>query len=205
MWTTQSEHLANARALRLTLALDSRPATFADVCRGWQSDAAFRSLFNALLADTPFAAFRWETPCATTDTVMRPFESVVLDAPGLARHPDPEAFAEHFTRAEGGVVSFANLGGDAILVVPCPVAEPSVYGHLAAFVRLAPEWQRQALWQSVGEAMARRVGVKPVWLSTAGAGVSWLHVRLDDRPKYYGYAPYRRSAGQGTLADRSGE
>jgi hypothetical protein len=31
----------------------------------------------------------------------------------------------------------------------------------------------------------------PEWLSTAGAGVSWLHVRLDDRPKYYGYAPYR--------------
>ncbi len=31
----------------------------------------------------------------------------------------------------------------------------------------------------------------PVWLSTAGAGVSWLHVRLDDRPKYYGHGPYR--------------
>ena len=24
-----------------------------------------------------------------------------------------------------------------------------------------------------------------------GASVSWLHVRLDDRPKYYGYAQYR--------------
>jgi hypothetical protein len=30
--------------------------------------------------------------------------------------------------------------------------------------------------------------------STAGAGVSWLHVRLDDRPKYNGYAPYREAA-----------
>ncbi|MFL6237620.1 MAG: DUF6940 family protein [Thermoanaerobaculia bacterium] len=27
-----------------------------------------------------------------------------------------------------------------------------------------------------------------------GAGVSWLHVRLDDRPKYYGYGPYRTEA-----------
>ena len=50
----------------------------------------------------------------------------------------------------------------------------------------------QALWQAVGEAMARRVGSKPVWLSTAGAGVSWLHMRLDDRPKYYAHSPYRR-------------
>jgi hypothetical protein len=40
--------------------------------------------------------------------------------------------------------------------------------------------------------MARRVGRQPVWLSTAGAGVAWLHVRLDDRPKYYGHGPYRQ-------------
>jgi hypothetical protein len=29
-------------------------------------------------------------------------------------------------------------------------------------------------------------------LSTAGAGVSWLHVRLDDHPKYYSYEPYQQ-------------
>ena len=196
MWTARSVELADARGVRLTLALDSRPATFADVFRGWQVDAGFRSLFNALLASSSLAAFRWETPAVTDDTLTRPFECVLLDAPGLARRPEPEAFAEHFSGAEGGVAYFANLGGDAILIVPCPVAEPSAYGHLAAFVRLAPEPQRHALWQAVGEAMARRVGAKPVWLSTAGAGVSWLHVRLDDRPKYYGYVPYRRSAGE---------
>jgi hypothetical protein len=39
--------------------------------------------------------------------------------------------------------------------------------------------------------MVRRMSAKPVWLSTAGAGVSWLHVRLDDQPKYYGFALYR--------------
>jgi hypothetical protein len=123
--------------------------------------------------------------------VSQPFEFVLLDSPGLARRPDPEAFEEHFAKAEAGVAAFPNLGGDAIMVVPAPLAEPSAYGHLAAFVRLAPEAQRHALWQSVGGAMARRVGAKPVWLSTAGAGVSWLHVRLDDRPKYYGFEPYK--------------
>jgi hypothetical protein len=190
MWTARSEELADARALRFTIDLDSRPATVADVLRGWQRDADFRALFNALLAEAPYTAFRWETPAVTTTTLRKPFEFVLLDSPGLARHAEPEAFAEHFRRGEASIVVFPNLGGDAIMVVPCPVAEPSAYGHLAAFVRLAPELQRHALWQAVGEAMVRRVRVKPVWLSTAGAGVSWLHVRLDDRPKYYGFGPY---------------
>jgi hypothetical protein len=193
MWTIRSEELSGGRGLRFALDLEARPATFADVLRAWQDDADFRTLFNALLADAPYAAFRWETPAVTAATLSRPFEFVLLDSPGLAPRPDRAAFAQHFRRAEAEVVAFPNLGGDAILVVPCPVAEPSAYGHLAAFVRLAPERQRHALWQLVGETMAKRVDARPVWLSTAGAGVSWLHVRLDDRPKYYGYTPYRRS------------
>ncbi len=40
--------------------------------------------------------------------------------------------------------------------------------------------------------MTQRIGAMPVWLSTAGAGVSWLHVRLDTRPKYYHHGPYRQ-------------
>jgi hypothetical protein len=192
MWTARSESLADARGLRFVIEFDSRPAAVADVIRGWQHDSSFRSFFNALLADSPYPAFRWETPPVTSASATRPFEFVLLDSPELARRPDPEAFAEHFAGAETNVAMFPNIGGDAIMVVPYPVAKPSAYGHLAAFVRLAPEAQRHTLWQAVGEAMARRVGDKPVWLSTAGAGVSWLHVRLDDRPKYYGYEPYRR-------------
>lgn len=193
MWTSRSEELTDERGLRFTVDLDAQQATFADVLRGWQGDAVFRAQFNALLADAPFSAFRWETPPVTTATATRPFEFVLLDSPGLARRPDPEAFAEQFRGSpEAGVVEFPNLAGDAIMVVPCPHAAPSAYGHLAAFVREAPEPQRHALWQRVGEAIARRIGAKPVWLSTAGAGVSWLHMRLDDRPKYYGFGPYRQ-------------
>jgi hypothetical protein len=177
----------------LRFAIDrGGPATFADVLRGWQSDAGFRSLFTSLLADAPYTAFRWETPPVTAATTVRPFECVLLDCPGLARPPDPDAFVGHFGGPGKEVAVFPNLGGDALLVVPCPVGEVSAYGHLGAFVRLAPEQQRHALWRSAGEALGRRIGAKPVWLSTAGAGVAWLHVRLDDRPKYYGFGPYRR-------------
>jgi hypothetical protein len=200
MWTFRSEQLAEGRVLRFVIDLGSQAATFADVLRGWQGDAASRALFNDRLAGTSFSAFRWETPPVTAATLGRPFECVLLDDPDLARRPDPAAFAGQFGAATGAeVVTFPNLGGDAILVVPRPLAAPSAYGHLAAFVREAPESQRHSLWQSVGAAMARRVGDRPVWLSTAGAGVPWLHVRLDDRPKYYGFDPYCR------LADSPGE
>jgi hypothetical protein len=190
MWTFESNELTDG-ILRFVVSHGEKPAVFADVVRGWQTDAAFRALFNACLADAPFSAFRWETPAVATSTARQPFEFVLLDDPDLARRPDADAFAAHFRDSET-VVEFGNLRGDAILIVPCPITGHSAYGHLAAFVREAPESQRDSLWRLVGEAMARRVGAKPVWLSTAGAGVSWLHVRLDDRPKYYGHEPYRR-------------
>jgi hypothetical protein len=192
MWAARSAQVTNGRTIKVVIDLDSSPVSYAEVLRCWQDDEDFRAMFLGLLADSPFAAFRWETPPITTSTANRAFEFVLLDSPGLATIPDPKAFAEHFRDvALGGVVDFPNLGKDAIMVVPCPGGPLSAYGHLGAFVRQAPEPQKHALWERVGAAMQRRLGTKPVWLSTAGAGVSWLHVRLDDRPKYYGHAPYR--------------
>jgi hypothetical protein len=191
MWTAHSECLADGRGTRTSLDMDARGATFADVVQAWQAEAGFRTWFNALLSAASYEAFRWETPAVTSATFSQPFEFVLLDEPSLARSPDRHAFAEHFATAKDGVAVFANLGGDATMIVPCPLGETTAYGHLAAFVRLAPPSQQDSLWRAVGATLARRINDRPVWLSTAGAGVSWLHVRLDDRPKYYGYRPYR--------------
>lgn len=193
MWTTQISDAGCAGGLRVTLDRGGDPAGYADVIEAWRSDAQFRSWFNNLLAGVSFGAFRWETPCVSIKTVTQPFEFVLLDSPDLPRQPDPSAFDDRFrNNVDAEVLTFSNLGGDAIMVVPYPIGPDSAYGHIGAFVRCAPEPQRDALWQAVGEAMINRLGEKPVWLSTAGGGLSWLHVRLDDRPKYYGFAPYRQ-------------
>jgi hypothetical protein len=192
MWSSRSEPLAEGRVTKFAIDEGSVPVSYGAVLERWQNDADFRSWFTRLLAQGPYAAFRWETPALALATANRPFEFVLLDSPGLARTPDAEAFADHFDGApEKGVVEFANIGKDAILVVPCPRGPHSAYGHFGAFVREAPESQQHALWETVGAAVQRRLSKKPVWLSTAGAGVAWLHVRLDDRPKYYGHAAYR--------------
>jgi hypothetical protein len=200
MWNASTEPLAAGRARRYSVHRGGSPIPFADVLHGWRSDESFRAFFLRLLADAPYAACRWETPPLTAATVSRPFEFVLLDAPGLARRPDRAPFADPFRSAPAGtsVATFLNLGRDATLVVPLPAppartpdATPDeTYVHLASFVRGAPPPQQHALWQAVGAAVQSRLGASPLWLSTAGAGVPWLHVRLDDHPKYYGHRPY---------------
>lgn len=192
MWWFRTEDLPEIDGVQYALDLGDRPATFEIAINAWRHDDDFRRQFNDLLAKAPYAAYRWETPAVCASTLAKPFEFVVLNSPELERRPDDSAFSEHFPAATDGVAAFPNLGRNAILIVPTPMADVETYGHLASFVRRAPEGQRHRFWQTVGEMMAGRVGQEPVWLNTAGAGVPWLHVRLDDGPKYYRYGPYRR-------------
>ena len=158
------------------------------------ANETFRAALVAELASAPFAAYFWETPSVTVRNCDRPFEYVLTEAPGLASAaPEVGAFDEHFSKdADGdGVVTFSNLGGDATLVVPCPIGPLSSYAHLAAFVRTAGAVQRHALFAALGSSALSHLSDRPLWISTAGMGVYWLHLRLDSRPKYYRHAPYK--------------
>lgn len=162
---------------------------FAGVVRRWMTDAKFRSSWQAALRAVPFEAYAWECPPITATSASRPFECVFVSSPSLAHMtPEPEVFAEHF-RGGCEAVTFRNLGGDAVLVAPCPDA--GEFTHLARFAATASPARSDAFWKAVGTATQARLGDRPVWLSTAGLGVGWLHARLDDRPKYYRHAPYR--------------
>jgi hypothetical protein len=194
MWCADTEALSNGQILKASIRYDASPMAFKDVFRGWQVDAEFRSFFTALLSSAPFVDFRWETPPLTTTSANRPFEFVLVNDPGLAPLADPRAFIEHFDKPTTnlGVVAFSNLGKDALLVVPCPLGPATTYRHLGTLLREAPDPQKHSLWKAIGEVTEQALGTSPIWLSTAGAGVSWLHVRIDQRPKYYAYQPYRK-------------
>ena len=206
MWNARIDTLEAGRIRRVTIERDGKPAPYAEVLELWRGDDSFRALFIALLADAPYHAYLWETPPITRATATRAFEFVMLNSPALAGPiPDPEAFARHFEAARAGaaraggdiagadVAAFANLGGDAFLVAPSPRTPDDSWPHLAAFARTAPAAQQRAFWRAVGTTVADRLSDHPLWLSTNGLGVAWLHVRLDTRPKYYAFAPYRRS------------
>jgi len=191
MFNITSETEMGGRCHRYAVLRDGEPLPYLEAIDLWQSSGPFRSFFTAVLSDSPFAAYRWETPPITSGTVTRPFEFVLVDSPGLARTADSAAFREHFDSDGQGIVVFENLGGDATMIVPSPRGLNAAYGHLAVFMREAPNDQIHALWKSLGEAVGPRISDRPLWLSTAGGGVAWLHVRLDSRPKYYAYSRYK--------------
>ena len=173
--------------------------SFREVVERWaDSDQALLDTHNRSLSEIPFAAYKWETPCVDLDSFDRAFEFVVLNSPSLNRREDLSAFRNQFRSSadSGTMIQFQNLGKDAVLVVPRPCGAGVNHCHLASFLATCTANEKSDLWVAVGKAMLARVSAKtgkPVWLSTAGGGVPWLHVRLDDRPKYYGYRKSRES------------
>jgi len=185
--------ILNDRTHQYRAVLGGESVAYGEVLQLWQDDADFRSSFASLLADSPFKAFKWETPAVTRETLDRDFEFVLLDSPRLARKADRKTFARQFAEAtnDDGIAVFDNLGKNAVMIVPAPDSKDSHYDQLAGFCRRAPAALQSALWQTVAKTMCEQISDRPMWLSTAGGGVAWLHVRLDSRPKYYGYVPYK--------------
>lgn len=195
MWQANAETLKDGRVRRISIARDASPMSYAQVIAGWKNDRKFRTFYISLLADAPFDAMFWEAPPITRASIDRPYEFVLANSPALATAtPDTDAFAAAFSAAphDECVVTFENLGGDALLVAPCPTGPASVYPHLASFMRDAPKAQRHELFVKLASAIERRICDKPLWVSTSGLGVYWLHIRLDARPKYYTFQPYTR-------------
>jgi hypothetical protein len=169
----------------------SAPASRAVFFEALVSDRSLGSALTEVLRESRYSAFAWETPALSPATADREATFAIIDSPALARvDPDPSPFASQLANCDR-VATFANLGGDAVLVVPSPRFAPTAT-HLAGFVRGAPDDVIDDLWSAVGRAVASRRAAKsdPVWVSTAGLGVYWLHVRLDDRPKYYRHRPF---------------
>ncbi|GBG24071.1 Hypothetical Protein FCC1311_002892 [Hondaea fermentalgiana] len=160
----------------------------------------FQDALSASVREAPWEAVFFETrPTSSTTAAEDVFEFVLVPSRGLqtVATADLETFAEQLAAAESAgraTAVFTNLGGDATLVVPTiPAAladAQDAFRHVGPYFRATKTLpgSTRALWQSIAESMTERMsqrGARPVWLSTSGLGVYYLHFRLDDRPKYY--------------------
>jgi hypothetical protein len=176
--------------LQLRFLASDSCLSYAGFLNALAEEATFRELIQEEMRAAPFVAFRWETPPLTASNIDQPFECLFHDSPDLDVGADPTDFEAYF-QSDIEVVSFKNLGGDAWLIVPCPISTLANYSHIGSFHRSAPCAQLHAFWREVAETVLAQLGTQPIWLSTAGGGVDWLHMRLDDRPKYYRYIPWQ--------------
>ena len=177
----------------IQILVDEEPMTFLQVFNAWQKNKDFVLWYNQLIAGNGlFEAIYWEHPPICNLNINNVYEMTFSDARSLRNvYADRDAFAEHF-KADKTVVDFDNLRGDAHLVVPCPNSLVKDYTHLCAFTSRATEIEVISFWKRVGECCCNyMMGDEKRWLSTAGNGVYWLHVRLDTRPKYYKSRKYR--------------
>ena len=200
-WRWTCTPLAGADAVHCRCWAGERRVTYAEAMHLLEERGGFADSLTDAVADLPFEAMLFELPPTTRERASAtPFEFVANDAPALAV-ADADAssfFPEH--ACTGSVAVFPNLGRDAVLVAPCPDNVPAKHqqhcAHLASYLRNSSRKATRSLWRAVGGAVRERLETAsddrdPLWLSTNGLGVSWLHVRLDSVPKYYRHAPYR--------------
>lgn len=182
--------------------------------RKWAEAIAENSQENArILTDTilqygsTYNAFFFETKgCSYNSSKKKQFEFVLMNSPALHQFcqsagADEYAFAEYLSFDKDDDIkpgaSFTNLGGTSQLVAPTklPGQSASSYSHLAIFLREAPRNQIFELWKMVCEnylLVLQEEKDATYWLSTSGMGVSYLHFRIDDRPKYYTYKEFKQ-------------
>ena len=158
-----------------------------------------KQFINVLANGNNFKDYFFECPPISQDLLSKKlFEFVIKNADSELddRKVDKEAFAEYFNPNTASV-TFLNLGKDSKLVAPNPLDKENLksYGHLAIFVRNGASEQVEEFWKNSAKIFLEEVqarGSKPVWLSTAGQGIAWLHLRMDSRPKYYQTQEYKR-------------
>lgn len=133
------------------------------------------------------APFMWRTS-AINQKENTVFEQSFTSSKKLPFKQDYTSFNEHISKASKhvNVISFPNLSGDTILIVPVPKKNKN-FATVMDFARNADEKQQADFWKCVAkEARKSLKHHNKIWISTHGMGVPYLHVRICNKPKYYG-------------------
>lgn len=129
--------------------------------------------------------YMWNTSRLTQNGQSK-FEQKFKINPYLAQNQDPSAFQQHFKQSTNQyVTSFPNLSGDTMLVVPMPRSGKN-FSTINDFMANASMLQQREFWKCVSQVAQEELKKHPtLWISTHGAGVPYLHVRISSKPKYY--------------------
>lgn len=172
------------------------------------NNGLFRKFFLEILkTEVPFPTFKWETRPISKTKINQPFEFIIIDSPHLKSiRPDTYSFREHFEKGNfaGTYRTFHNLGGDSLLIAPCPEKDEFESNiNLYRYSSIGPFLKLSKTDNEINQVndLLRQIGIEGLnlakkstdtFISTEGSGVYWLHFRFDPRPKYYS-SHYRNS------------
>jgi len=140
--------------------------------------------------DGKVCGFYWETTPILDGDLKSQYEEVWIPSKTLnfRTRPTPKIFGNKLRKTVPA--AFENLSRDTILV--CPPNQGKNYSHLATFYANASIQTLKKFWLKVAETIRKEIkNQKTIYVSTAGDGVSWVHVRISSRPKYFKSFIYR--------------
>lgn len=172
---------------------DNKPITWAEALRLMvdkeEKGVHFRRRLVGAINHAKTEFVFWECEPATAATApVQPFRFVVLETDYQRPFPDKNTFRG---KLDGwSPSSFPSEEGDAILVAPS-TDMPWLCGGIKSFCT-AGDYTfplLALLGKTIREALDA-APLAPIFVSTHGLGVPWLHVRVERRPKYYTYKPF---------------
>lgn len=193
MWDYREEIVEENRITKYKITKKGEVLSFQEVIDLLKTSSFFCMFFSDTIKSSPFTGLFWEVKPITKAQLGEDFEFVLVKGVRLTRLKKNKEPFQQYLKTKEEVVSFKNKSGDATLVVPNDLDPFIDYAHLAAFTKVASASQIKLFWKKIGIEYGEAISDSPVWLSTAGLGVHWLHVRIDSAPKYYRYDAYKNA------------
>lgn len=151
-------------------------------------------ILNTINFDTYYLVFNPVSLNTLSDTI---FEFVIIKTTGFLDKTDIITFGEsNLNTNSNDIYTFYNLSKTSLLISPCynHNYNMNIYNNIGTFMRSSNTEQQYLLFKTVFTqyyCQLKEDPTKYLWLSTHGKGVGWLHIRIDDSPKYITYPSYR--------------
>lgn len=153
--------------------------------------------------DTSFKSYYFQTPDICSLNI--PIEFVLIKTYNLHKKKASWVkYAEYMKRKPRNrhSLSFINLTGTVMLTIPFNKKKDIKYGHIKDYMTYATNEEIYDILLELGIQIEKynkmySINIKnkkfcyPLYLSTHGYGVQWVHFRLEQYPLYYNYDLYK--------------
>ena len=156
----------------------------------------FRENICKIFDNSEYKNVYWEFPGLDKNSFHLNAEFVLISTNPFPQS-DTQTFLEHFNgKQELSIIKFPNLSGDTELITVCPSKTNKTFNNccsdIMSFIKLAPKIVVHNMLKKIGLEMSNHFNSSDKkYLSTSGRGVSWLHVRICNYPKYYTFDEYK--------------